>query len=328
MARDIYFDKKYGKLYEKAENGTAVCWQYDGPEGCVSHQFLLRKIPISTDNGPWYDIITPYGYGGPLIESVAEGSSQAALVAAFEQAFSDYCIQNCVVSEFVRFHPIVDNARDFAAIYNPQCFRHTLGTDLANFDDPIAEEFSKSCRKNIRRAINKGVSWRVTPQPECIDVFKEIYYSTMDRNNASEYYYFDDEYFARCLNWFRENLLFVEAVFEEKTIAAGLYFIYGDTLHIHLSGTLSEYLYLSPAYVLRYAATLWGKENGCKCIHHGGGRSNAPDDNLFVFKKQFAQKTEFSFFVGRKVWNQTVYDKLTALSGKNPDAEFFPAYRA
>lgn len=327
MAKDIYFDKNYGKLYEKAESGTAVCWQYDGPEGRVNHQFLLREIPIAADDGSWYDIVTPYGYGGPLIESVADGSSREMLVSSFEQSFSDYCIKNRIVSEFVRFHPLVNNAEDFSSIYNAQCLRHTLGTDLT-LDDPVAEEFSKGCRKNIRRAINKGISWRVTPQPECIEVFKEIYYSTMDRNHASEYYYFDDTYFAHCLDWFRTNLLLVEAIFEEKTIAAGVYFIYDNTLHIHLSGTLSEYLHLSPAYVLRYAATLWGKENGYKCIHHGGGRSNAPDDNLFLFKKQFAQKTEFPFFVGRKIWNQSVYDKLIALSGKDPNTEFFPAYRA
>lgn len=326
--QDIYFDPHYGQLYEKAEHGKTVCWQYNGPEGSVSHQFLLREIPLTADGGPWYDIVTPYGYGGPVIETVAEGCSRGELVRVFQNSFSAYCKGKNIVSEFVRFHPLVNNAKDFAEIYQGECIRHTLGTNLKDHDDPVGVEFSKGCRKNIRQALRKGITWRVTPRPVQIDAFKEIYYSTMDRNGASDYYYFDEEYFEHCLTWFRDNLLFVEAIFEEQTIAAGLYFIYGKTIHIHLSGTRSEYLYLSPAYVLRYAAALWGKENGYHMIHHGGGRSNARDESLFLFKKQFAQNTEFEFWVGRKIWNQDAYEVLCQIHGGDRDTQFFPAYRA
>lgn len=326
--QDIYFDDRYGKLYEKAEHGKAVCWQYTGPEGCVKHQFILREIPIEMEGRPWYDIVTPYGYGGPVIESVAESSSREALVQAFQRAFSQYCFEQRIVAEFVRFHPLIRNAEDFAKPYQAACIRHTLGTNLKDYDDPIVAEFSKSCRKSIRQALRKGVTWRITACPKQIDVFKEIYYATMDRNSAGDYYYFDEEYFTHCLEWFWDRLLFVEAVYEEKTIAAGLYFISGTTIHIHLSGTRSEYLHLSPAYVLRYAAALWGKEHGYHVIHHGGGRSNARNDQLFAFKKQFAQVTEFEFWVGRKIWNPEIYNALCEIHGTEKDSAFFPAYRA
>ena len=322
---DIYFDKNYGKLYAKTEHGEAVVREFECAAGRVLHQFILRKIesPLKED---YYDIVTPYGYGGPVITQLNDGYGKEDLVRAFEEDFSEYAAEKGIVSEFVRFHPIVKNADDFGEMYSAECIRHTLATDLS-VDDPIAEEFSKSCRKNIRRALNKGVSYRVTRAPERIDAFKEIYYSTMDRNHAGEYYYFDDEYFSDCLKYYRENTVFVEAVFEEKTIAAGFYFIYGDVIHIHLSGTLSEYLYLSPAYILRYAIAEWGKENGFKLIHHGGGRSNSPEDSLFLFKKQFAEKTELDFSVGKKIWNREAYRALCAALGADENSEFFPAYR-
>lgn len=323
---DIYFNQNYGKLYEEAEHGTACVWTYEGLEGKISHQFILREIPISTNDGPWFDIVTPYGYGGPIIQEISNGYEKSALIKAFNQAFFQYCKEQKIVSEFIRFHPIVKNAMDFSDIYETQCIRHTLGTNL-ELEDPIAEEFSKGCRKNIRRAVAKGISWRVIEKPTNIEVFKSIYYSTMDRNNASEYYYFNDEYFENCKKFFQENLLLVEAIFENKTIAAGLYFVANGIIHIHLSGTLSEYLYLSPAYILRYAITLWGKENGCHLIHHGGGRTNSIDDNLFAFKKQFAQKTEFEFCIGKKIWNQEIYDKLCAVKGAPERKDYFPAYR-
>lgn len=324
--KDIYFEPNFGKLYEKVEKGICKNWKYEGPEGIVNHQFILREIPIETETR-WYDIVTPYGYGGPVISKISEGYEKKELVSAFEKAFEEYCIKNKIVSEFVRFHTIVGNAYDFKEVYNAECIRHTVGTNLKTYEDPVVSEFSKNCRRNIRKALNNGVTYRVTPQPQHIDSFKEVYYSTMDRNNAGDYYYFEDEYFEKCMEWFGEELLFVEALYEEKVIAAGLYFISNKTIHIHLSGTLSEYLYLSPAYILRYAATLWGKEHGYEIIHHGGGRSNSPEDSLYKFKKQFGKNTEFEFFVGRKIWNQEMYGKLCDISGNDKNGEFFPAYR-
>ena len=130
------------------------------------------------------------------------------------------------------------------------------------------------------------------------------------------------------INALKENLLFVEAIYEEKTIAAGLYLISDGIIHTHLSGTLSEYLYLSPAYILRYAATLWGKEHGYRLVHHGGGTSSDKENSLFKFKKQFAKNTEFPFYIGKKIWNDDVYRKLCNMNPNCKDSVFFPKYRA
>lgn len=323
---DIYFDKNYGKLYENTENGKVQIFEYEDENGKISNQFIIREIPIKVDGENYFDIVTPYGYGGPVIEKCVIGKEKA-LIETFVKKFEKYCEKNRIVSEFVRFHPLVDNAKDFKEIYNAECIRKTLGTNLKEFDDPIQAEFSKSCRKNIRQAINKGITFKITESPEDIHNFKEIYYSTMDRNNATDYYYFDDKYFNSILKYFKKNVLLVEAIFEDRTIASGLYFIYNKTIHIHLSGTLKDYLYLSPAYILRYAVTLWGKENGYEIIHHGGGRSNSEEDSLYKFKKSFAKNTEFDFFIGKKIWNQEIYEKLCKVKQTNSDEDFFPAYR-
>ncbi len=325
---DIYFDSNYGKLYENAENGKFISWIYDGKEGQVLHNFIVRTIPIITE-APCYDIVTPYGYGGPLILKINFSYSRKELAKAFEEAFCKYCSENNIVSEFVRFHPIVNNALDFKEIYNASLIRHTLGTNLVKYDDTINAEFSKGCRKNIRKALNKGVTYSVikSPSKDDIEKFKRVYYATMDRNSAVDYYYFDDKYFSDCLKYFKDSLLYIEAVFEGKTIAAGLYFIYNKIIHIHLSGTLSEYLHLSPAYILRYAVTQWGIENGCEMIHHGGGRSNDPEDSLYLFKKQFAQNTKLDFYVGKKIWDEDKYNLLCDIKGVTTDSDYFPAYR-
>ncbi|WP_148630482.1 GNAT family N-acetyltransferase [Bacillus sp. E214] len=325
-SKDIYFDDDYGKLYEKVEDGKARVFRFQSKLGEVKYQFILREIPIKIDGEVYYDIVTPNGYGGPLVIE-SNNRKKKDLVSEYFKAFSHYCEENNIVSEFIRFHPMINNVYDFKDFYDVSCIRKTLGTNLKDYDDPIQNEFSKSCRKNIRKALNNKVTFEVLEKPSDIGEFKQIYYSTMDRNNATNYYYFDDSYFDNILSYFKDNIIIVKAIYDDKTIAQGLYFVYEKYIHIHLSGTLSEYLYLSPAYILRYAVTLWGKENGFETIHHGGGRTNSSDDGLYKFKKGFAKNTEFDFYIGKKVWNEEIYKKLCAKAGINDEVNFFPEYR-
>ncbi len=322
---DLYFDKNYGKLYEKIENGKAKIFEFKSKNGEIINQFIIREIQEKIEEKSYFDIVTPYGYGGPLIKKI-EGNKEE-LIQEFEKAFSEYCLKNNIVSEFIRFHPIIKNYKDFEKIYNAKYMRKTLGTSLEKYEEPVQDEFSKSCRKEIKRILKAGVTYRITEKPKNLEEFKRIYYLNMERKNASEYYFFDDEYFNNILKFYSNNIILVEAIFEEKTIAAGLYFIYNNIIHVHLSGTDTEYLSLSPAYILKYGTVLWGKENNYKLIHYGGGLSNSETDSLYSFKRKFAKNTDFDFYIGKKIWNEEIYDKLCDLKKVDKNDEFFPAYR-
>ena len=323
---DIYFELNYGRLYEKIEGGSAEVFNFDHPLGNVRHLFIKRRIPIHMEGGPFYDIITPYGYGGPLI-TTPNNENKNELVKAFELAFQEYCNTNKVISEFVRFHPIMENAEDFSACYNISFKRKTTGTTLKNKSDPVQEEFSKSTRKATRKAINSGVEFRVTPNPDSLDNFQKVYLDTMQRLDANKLYYFDEDYFSKCQYYFGENIVLVEALFEDNIIGAELHFHYNNILHTHLSGTLCEYHHLSPVYVMTYAIALWGKEHGVDLIHSGGGRTGDPEDPLFLFKKRFGKNTEFQYFTGTRIWNPETYERLRSYVGVDKDVITFPAYR-
>lgn len=323
---DLYFEPRYGKLYEKVENGKCEIFNYKCDYGSISNMFIKREIPVKIDKVSYFDIITPYGYGGPLIIECEKGEENK-LVSGFKSEFQKYCNDYNIVSEFIRFHPITKNSNDFLDCYNIEHIRNTVGTNLEDYEEPFKEEFSKSCRKNIKKALKAGVSYKITENPTDSKCFEEIYYSTMDRNRANDYYYFDREYFKNSLDLLGENIILVEAIYQDTTIAMGFYFKYNKTIHIHLSGTLSEYLYLSPAYILRYAITLWGKQKGYNLIHHGGGKSNSPDDSLYLFKKQFGKNTEFEYCIGKKIWNEVVYSNLCKKVNGIQSTDFFPAYR-
>lgn len=324
---DIFFEKEYGKLYEDLENGKCEMFEFRHPLGTVRHLFIKREIPMTVRTETYYDIVTPYGYGGPLILD-CEAENKYQLVEEFHNAFQQYCKENRIVAEFIRFHPILKNTEDFKGCYEVKFMRNTVGTNLKDYEDPVQSEFSKSTRKSIRKAFRDGVECRVTRNPKNLDKFKELYHLNMERVGADSYYYFGDSYFSRCLEYFGENIVLVEAVYEEQVIGAELHFFYDNLIHTHLSGTLAEFHHLSPVYAMTAAIAEWGKKNGADLVHAGGGTTNEPDDSLYLFKKKFGQNTEFEFHIGRKVWNEAVYSELCEIAGAAPDEAFFPAYRS
>ena len=327
---DIYFTEAYSRLYEKMERGETVCFQMDCPYGRVRHLFIKRPVPELVDGTQYYDAMTAYGYGGPMIRSLRYGKDSSPeearekLLACFARNYRIFCEKNRIVAEFVRFHPVFNNGQIFGRIFSAQCIRNTVGTDLEKYPDFVQLEYSRKCRKRIRACMRAGMTVEVFQGPDDLEEFIGIYEQTMERNHGGRQYYWSREYYDGLLRDFREHILLVKVLYRGKIIACALDFVWGDVVSIHLSGTLTEYLRLSPAYLLRYGVTLWAVEHGCRLIHHGGGRTDAPEDTLYRFKKQFGEKTDFPFYVGRKIWNPEIYERLSR--GRNGEG-WFPAYR-
>lgn len=326
--KDIYFENEYGKLYENVPEDKFEVFEYEDEIGKISNRFIKRQIPISLDNDVvYYDLATPYGYGGPVIEYINDNSKKNQLVKKFKEEYIKYTEDENIVSEFVRFHPIINNAEDFKKIYDVIFNRKTVGTDL-RFDDPFGSEFSKSTRKTIRKLLrNDHISYQVIDNPNSLDDFMKIYYSTMDRNNADVGYYFEESYFKKMLSSFQKNIVAIKVYYDDEVIGMSINFKSNKFLHAHLSGTLREYLDYSPAYILKYALMEYGKTNNYEFVHYGGGASSSEHDSLFRFKNKFGKNTKFDFYLGKKIWNKNVYDKLCLITKNEEVKDFFPAYR-
>ena len=327
MKKDIYYNKYYGKLYENTEHGKLETFELNSEYGKIEHIFIKREIEMNNER-KYYDIVTPYGYGGPII---MECNDKEKLLAQFKKNFTEYCAENNIVSEFIRFHPIFENALDFNNIYDVVYSRHTVGTNLKDFDDPVKAEFSKSLRKEIKKAENKGVSTRLILAPDNLFVFKKLYEETMDRNKADSYYYFPNSYYEYIIKYLKEEVLEIQLIYENEIIASEIYFIEGDLMHAHLLGSSQKMLDLNAGALLEAAAARWGHEHGYRYIHHGGGRTSAEDDSLYTYKKKYGKNTEFDFYIGKKIWNTEIYDKLVTKREKELnckiESDYFPKYR-
>src|SRR5690625_3232997 len=129
--KDIYFEKDYCEVNEFIEEGKSEFLEYSSAAGVITYNFIKRLIPQDFDGeNNYYDIISPYGYGGPIINTC---NNYELLIHEFNEYLSDYCKDNNIISEFVRFHPILENNKDFEDLYNLEYSRNTVGTNLKDY---------------------------------------------------------------------------------------------------------------------------------------------------------------------------------------------------
>lgn len=325
MNMDIYFTEDYAQVNALLEGGEAVHLDIDSPYGRVTHTAIKRKVDTLIDGVQYYDLVTPYGYGGPFVH---EHTDIDSLIDTYRDEMETYCRSEKIISEFVRFHPLFQNQEAFRQIYDVEYMRETVATDLLGSEDAFQNEFNATARRRVRKLVRDDrFSCLVASGFNDIEDFVDIYRETMDRHHASDFYYFDRAYFEGLKEKFGKQILTTSVYFEGKIIAMGLYFISGTVVHDHLNGTRAEHLQHSPAYLLKYTMMNWAKANGASLIHYGGGVTNDPEDSVLKFKRGFSRNTAFKFHVGRKVWNVPVYDAMCRELGVG-ETDYFPAYRA
>ncbi|WP_158301952.1 GNAT family N-acetyltransferase [Paenibacillus mesophilus] len=326
---DIYYRAEYCKIYEENGEGLARLFIYEEGDLFVCYPFLLRSIdhlPAVQEAGfrePLYDIVTPYGYGGPL-SNINCAEARSGIFQRFSEQFSRYCIDQRIVSEFVRFHPILNNVEHYQSI-DSIFLRNTVCLRLQEDEDIIVSRYKPENRNRIRRAIKEGLSAVYSP-PDRIEHLLKLYYSTMDRNHAQSYYYFSESFFGNTVQFLKGNIDLIEIKHQDQVIASCLFMHYGKYVHYHLLGCDQEYLKLGPINLLIHELMLWAKRNGCEYLHLGGGYTG--NDSLYRFKKTFDMKQSFDYYIGKKIHLPDIYRKLQeSVPFELAGDEYFPIYR-
>ena len=166
---------------------------------------------------------------------------------------------------------------------------------------------------------------------EMFEEFLNIYKETMTRDNAKDYYYFNEEFFNDIKLNMNNNAIIVTAYLNDTAIDSVLIIYNGDNAHYHLGGTLNNYMDLGAHNYVLYEAALLSLKKGFKNFHLGGGYGgdNSP---LLRFKKNFNKNGGLDFYIGKKIYNQEKYDELVkikeSIKGSKIEDNFFPKYRS
>ena len=308
-AGDVYLSRGYLEASAPLAQGTPVLLHLAGDGGDVVFALLLREDPV--------DVVTPYGYGGP----VALGD--APPVAEFAAAYAAWCERRGALTSFVVYHPLFANHR----LAGATAFRATplAGTVAWPLDrGELLRRLHRHHRRVVRRAQDAGLEVRVRAAPDRLDDFAAVYEETMRRAGASAFYLFGDAYWAALLE--HVPLVRSDVLAGGRLVASMLGMGEPPWLHYHLGGSVEGAGRTGASHLALLGLAQWGQDHGYELLHLGGGVGGR-EDSLLQYKLRFAPDGLREAAIGKAVHDGAAYARLTG-DAEVDWAGFFPAYRA
>lgn len=320
---DVYYLSGYLKAFMVHGDGDPQLLYYYADGLKAIYVFMKRDTAIEG----YYDSVTPYGYGGVLFE----GDTSDKNLQSFWKAYVDMMRDERVVDNFVRYHPVLGNALLMKQISSVIDLGKTIAIDLSSEEEIWNNIISKN-RNMIRKAEKNGIEIRHGKGIDLFRDFKRIYNSTMEKDDAEKYYFFEDAFYESIHRDLYDNYEMFYAVKDGEIIAMSIMLFANKQMHYHLSGSLQEYRNLAPSNLLLYKAALWGCQQGFKTFHLGGGVGSG-EDGLYKFKAAFNRNSDFQFSIGKEIFDKGKYEELvlerdTRDDSFNKDSNYFPLYRS
>lgn len=307
--QDLYFQAEWISLHCLEEGAEGMAFVYQEDEQQWFYPFIRRSISSVGQEDisglGLSDMESAYGYGGPIASTADREFLRCARLS-----LENWCREEKVVAEFVRFHPILQNEQFFGNSSQVTVIddRETVAIPLG--ESSHSEGYSKNAAYMIRRGLRAGC--RVIEVPvDQFSQFVEMYRETMEMLGATDYYHFNSGYYADLEKLVGERGRLLAVVEEgcDEWVSAGI-FLEGETLaHYHLSASITTRRVPGATnLLLDHAAELAGA-SGKSLLHLGGGRTPLSDDSLLKFKKEMGSES-FRFHIGKCVHLQDEYDQL------------------
>lgn len=320
LLSDIYYDKQYASLYLKE---CEELFEFIYTDNAYTFYQLTIKRPIltigehSVDEG-FYDLETPYGYGGIYVNT-----DNANFIENAFRAYCERCQKENIIAEFSRFHPFNTFAQNHKNYFDMCIYdRDVVVVNLSHSKEERWAGYTSNTR-NILRKTEKLLAFS-----ECDDLenFQDIYYKTMQKNHADPFYFFDKNYFEKLISM--KNVKLYKATYEKNVISMAFFMFGEDTVHYHLSANDYEFSTLNANYFVLENAFELSKKLSKKYFLLGGGTTSNQDDSLLKFKQKFSKEHK-PFYITGKIFNQKKYDEYITLWQKQSinNIPYFLKYR-
>lgn len=276
---------------------------------------LVRPLP-NGETG--FDATSAYGYGGPI-------ASREIDLAAAGDAFDAWARANDIVATFLRFHPLLDNVKLAPARTELVELGATVAWELTP-ERELLPEMHTHHRRAVRKADRAELEIVITEAPADLTGFRELYDTTMRRQDAEAFYFFADAYWQALIDEDDIELVLVDGILAGETVASLLCYRAGTALHYHLGASADAARNIGASNRCFLAAAEWGQQQGLAQFHLGGGYGGGTDSPLFVFKHRYDPTSEpHPFAIGKLVHDA---DRFRTLSGTDSTSGFFPPWRA
>lgn len=306
--QDVFYSPEFAQLCQDTINRDheVLCAAIATDGGAILYPFAKRNLASLTrlpGFDGFHDITGLYGRGGVV------GSPRAlADIGTFHAAMAGYCDKESIVCGFDRFHPLIGNDAYAAPGARVMDIGGFVAVDMRPALDEIERSFRHSVRKDLRKAERNGISCFAEPNCDHLEDFLDIYYHTMDRNAATEFYYFSEGYFLALAKQMPGHFHFFYAVAEGEIVSCELVLHHGKYCHSFLGGTRKQALPLCANPLLKREIIAFLKDRGCEYFLLGGGIRAA--DGMFKFKQAYAPEGVYPSRIGGMIWNPDIYRKL------------------
>lgn len=330
---DVYYLHGYVSAFKIHGDGEPLLFLYQSTSNRAVCVMMKRDVADDPrfagliEPGRFFDMVTPYGYGGFIFEKEPSESDISQLKTETEKRLGSIG----VIAAFFRFHPQLKNAGLHRSIMKVLDLGKTIEIDTSDEELIWSNIISKN-RNMIRKAEKSGVVIRHSHDPALLKPFIEIYNATMDHDNAEAYYYFKPKFYYSIAEDLKDNYEMFYAMLDGNIIAMSIMIFANGRMHYHLSGSRLEYRNLAPSNLLLYKASLWAHLRGLETLHLGGGVGSG-EDSLYKFKAAFNRNSDCRFSIGKWIIDDNKYAELVKIrkncdSGFSEDSEFFPLYRS
>ena len=283
-----FFTSQYYESYLEVEKGTIECFCcYQDKDNFLFYPYLRREINSLGYDLPdkFYDIAGAYGYNGPLGKV-----SDPRFIDYFNNALKHHLRESNVVTEFVRYCPIINN-RIFHTYTNQIDVLDNVYIDLSkgledvwnnSFESKVRNIYRKSEKYNLLTQIYYGESIR----KEHISIFYNIYISSMERN----------------------NILISITYLEDIPISSEFVLLGAKIAYGFLWGTLKEYYSLNANTFQRGQLINLLYSKGVEIYSMGGGASRY--DSIYKYKLSFSKNCNNPFFIGTYLHRPDIYQVI------------------
>lgn len=302
--KDIYYEPEYNLLYQN-NSKKSLCFFFNDKKRIFLYPFLLQKID-QIDN--YFDIITPYGYGGPITNT----NEKNFLIEA-ENFLNAELYKLNVIAELIKFHPLIKNHLLLQDIYRGKIIKvcKTVSLNVGDYNEDILLKkiYTYSNRKSIKKAYRNKCKVIIANDKVSWLNFIKLYESNLIRNTADNRYFFSSKYYGMIKKFFQNQHMIFSCQANNEIVSALLLLYNNYYAHCHLIGSNELARKLCANNLLHHEVVKWCRIMNIRVLHFGGGVTNDEQDSVYKFKKSFSNQTN-DFFIGERVINDNIYTKL------------------
>ena len=319
-AFDVYHSYDYHHLATSGSD-TPVFLVYIEKAAMVGIPLIYRLIPGTN----LFDATSVYGYPGPVSTGITSNFDTKKM----SKEISAYFKAKGIVSVFSRLNPYIPNQSLLLEhLGGLNIAGQVVGIDLTLGVNQQRERFSSRLKTQLNQ-LRRNTSVREGAGQADIALFFQIYTESMDRLRAADRYYFSLEYFTKLFDseQIGAKLLLAECQTSGEVMAGSIFFVSGNIVQYHLSGSLTKFMERMPSKLLIDEMRLRCAKTNISNLNLGGGLG-CNNDGLFRFKKSFSPAIR-SFSVWRYIVDQKAYKRLVKEKGAKKLEEniIFPEYR-